>query len=141
MQSDWNWKNKLLLMEAECFNTKREFDQAAACYEASIKAAREHKFIHEEALGSELAGVFFLTIGWHEKARRHLMHSVELYKKWGAFAVSKRIEAGLEQVFGLEHIRRMSDLDTLTEEDGEDDDDSDDLTSGAVTGKRHLHDE
>mgnify|MGYP000252059187 CR=1 FL=1 len=32
-------------------------------YNASIKSAREHKFIHEEALAYELYGIFYVNSG------------------------------------------------------------------------------
>lgn len=109
VHSDWNCKNKLLLMEAEYYNTTKDFDQATVCYEASIKAACEHKFIHEEALASELAGVFFLKIGQYEKAHFYFNRSVDCYLEWGAFAVARRIEVGLEQVLsGMVGIRCVS---------------------------------
>eukprot|EP01083_Nonionella_stella_P016412 45822_1 len=42
IHSDWNFKNKVLLMEAELYNTQEDFANAAICYEASIMV---HKFI------------------------------------------------------------------------------------------------
>ena len=69
-----------------------DFDKAAVQYEASIKAAQEHKLIHEEALASELAGNFFLERGQRQRSRSHLKHASECYEKWGAFVISRRIE-------------------------------------------------
>ena len=99
--SDWNFKNKLLLVEAELHYTQKDFDKAATCYEASVKAAREHKFIHEEAIASELAGIFFLEIGLCQKAKSFYLHSIECFKKWGAFAVARRVETSIQSKFGL----------------------------------------
>jgi len=100
VHSDWNWKNKLLLMQAEYYNTERDFERAVICYEASIKAARESKFVHEEALGSELAALFFLERGLREKARGYFEHAMGCYEKWGAFSVAKRIEDTMNEEFG-----------------------------------------
>ena len=99
--SDWNFKNKLLLLEAELYYTNKDFDNAAICYEASVKAAREHKFIHEEAIASELGGDFFYEIGFRPKAKSFYLHSIECFKKWGAFAVARRVETSIQSKFGL----------------------------------------
>ena len=64
--SSWNWENKMLLLEAEKMHTLGDFDGAASFYERSIQSAREHKFIHEEAIASELAGLFYLERGLHD---------------------------------------------------------------------------
>ena len=36
IHSDWNVKNKLLLIEAELHNTMKDFDMAESCYEANL---------------------------------------------------------------------------------------------------------
>jgi hypothetical protein len=88
----WNFENKMLLLEAEKMHTLGLFDRAATLYESAIRSAREHKFIHEEAIASELAGMLYCERRLHEKALNFLMHSVQSYKKWGALAVAKRVE-------------------------------------------------
>lgn len=90
--SDWNLKNKVLLAEAEMHYTQKDFSKAASCYEAAVKTARKHKFIHEEAMANELAGKFFSERGLHTKAYNLFLRSSECYKKWGAFAVAKRLQ-------------------------------------------------
>ena len=50
----WNFENKVLLLQAEYYFAKGEYEEANTCYEKSIESAKEHKFIHEEALGNEL---------------------------------------------------------------------------------------
>lgn len=101
VHSDWNFKNKQLLIEAELYNTLKDFDKAAWHYEASIKAAREHKFIHEEAIASECAGIFFLERGLRNKSQTYLRRSFECYVEWGAFAIAKRVENSIQNEFGL----------------------------------------
>ena len=54
--SKWNWENKALLLQAELHYLNGDLELADTVYEASIKSAREHKFIHEEALAYELYG-------------------------------------------------------------------------------------
>jgi hypothetical protein len=90
--SSWNFENKMLLLEAERMHTLGIYDRAATLYEAAIRSAREHKFIHEEAIASELAGILFCERRLHEKALNFLMHSAQSYRKWGALAVAKRVD-------------------------------------------------
>lgn len=106
MYSDWNFKNKLLLMLAEWHNTLKDYDNAALCYESSIKAAHKHKFIHEEALAYELAGIFFLERGLRPKSYQFFMSSIECYTKWGAHAVAKRVKDSLRDKFDADLIHR-----------------------------------
>ena len=95
--SEWNFKNKQLLLEAESHYTMKNFCTAAICYDASIKAAREHKFLHEEAMANELAGLFFLDEGQREKSLLYFKQSIVCYRKWGALSVVRRIEAFIEK--------------------------------------------
>jgi hypothetical protein len=97
--SRWNWENKMLLLEAENMHTKGEFDIAGSLYDSAIRSAREHKFVHEEAIACELAGIFFYEIGFHHKSYLCLLHSVDCYEKWGAHAVARRIEAQIGDDF------------------------------------------
>ena len=76
------------------------FDRAVTLYESAIRSARDHKFIHEEAIASELAGMLFCQRRLHEKALNFLMHSVRCYKKWGALAVAKRVETFIASRYG-----------------------------------------
>ena len=99
LHSEWNYKNKLLLMEAEFHYTKQDYEHAATCYEASIQAAQSHKFIHEEAISHELAGMFFLERGLHLKSYSFFKQSIECYEKWGANAVARRVETILNANF------------------------------------------
>jgi len=112
IHSDWNVKNKLLLTEAEYHNTIKEFDKAALCYEASIKAAQEHRFIHEEAIAHELAGMFFLERGQRQMSHSYFKNSISCYQKWGANAVVRRLRSFNQTEFGsdLTHAWLADDL-------------------------------
>ena len=89
-----------MLLEAEKMHTLGDFNSAASFYERSIRSAREHKFIHEEAIACELAGIFFLERGLREKSLHLFLHSIWSYKKWGALAVAKRVETYIVSKFG-----------------------------------------
>jgi len=97
--SDWNFRNKLLLMQAEFYRITKDVKKAAVCYEASIVAARDHKFIHEEAMANELAGIFYLELGLRRKSYPYFKQSIVCYQKWGAPAITRRIEAMIENEF------------------------------------------
>ena len=90
-------------MEAEFAFSQKYYDTAARCYEGSIKAAREHKFIQEEAIASELFGIYFLDRGLLMEASTWYLNSIDCYKKWGAFAVStsaaRRIQENIQGKF------------------------------------------
>lgn len=114
VHSDWNFKNKLLLIEAESYNTQGDFDKAAMHYEASIKAAKEHKFMHEEALASELAGTFFLERGQRQKSHSYLKHASECYEKWGASVANTRVEDIIQNEFASDVMQSTPALDLPT---------------------------
>lgn len=115
MHSDWNFKNKLLLLEAEFQYTRKNWTKAALCYVASIKAAHEHKFTHEEAMACELAAIFFLERGQREKAWSTYGHSKKSFEKYGAFAVAKRIGQRIEEEFSEFSNAEQSDVSFLSQ--------------------------
>jgi hypothetical protein len=111
----WNWENKTLLLEAECMHTKGEFDRAGSFYDNAIRSAHEHKFIHEEAIASELAGIFYYERGIRQKSYTCLVHSVECYAKWGAHAVARRVETVIGEYFGTVNDQVVSSADISLE--------------------------
>jgi hypothetical protein len=82
--SKWNFENKLFLLKAESHYTKGEADEAAKYYVASISSAKEHKFIHEQAIACELAGYFFREQGDERKSCEMFKQARDAYFKWGA---------------------------------------------------------
>jgi len=100
--SQWNWENKMLLLKAESMYTKGEFESTGPLYDDAIRSAREHKFIHEEAIASELAGTFYYERGFRQKSYSYLAHSVKSYEEWGAHAVARRVETDMRGYFGTD---------------------------------------
>ena len=113
--SQWNWENKMLLLKAESMHTKGEFDRAGKLYDDSIRSARDHKFIHEEAISSELAGIFYYERGSRQKSYLCLVHSLKSYKEWGAHAVAKRVEMDMRGYFGTDIDQFKCSADTSLE--------------------------
>ena len=99
----------MVLLEAEKMYTMGNFDQAALLYERAIRLSHEHKFINDEAIASELAGIFFCERGLNDmKAEALLLHSVQSYKTWGALAVARRVETYIANKYGLDSVRLSS---------------------------------
>jgi ATP-dependent RNA helicase DDX31/DBP7 len=98
--SIWNFENKYLLLLAECQYTQGEMEKAAATYEASIKSAKEHKLIHEQAVACELAGYFYKDRGDDTTAMNMFKQARKAYIEWGAIGKASllRQNTGIEDV-------------------------------------------
>lgn len=90
--SDWNFSNKLYLMEAEYYFFKGDEAKASEKYEAAIKSARDHRFIHEEGLANALAASFHIYHKRDEEALLHFSEAKNCYERWGALALVTRME-------------------------------------------------
>ena len=114
--SSWNWENKVLLLEAMEMHIMGNLDAAGPLYTSSIRSAREHKFIHEEAVASELAGEYLYEQGNHSDAYALFMHSIKCFKEWGADAVAKRVEMSVQSKFGanVSHLQAVNVSDAMT---------------------------
>ena len=97
--SEWNFYNKLCLLEAEFYFWKGDSTRAIWKYNESIKAANDHRFVLEEGLAEEKLAVFYLHSGMQDEAVSHLVCARRCYQQWGANAlvdrVNKAIETGL----------------------------------------------
>ena len=79
-----NYQHKFDLVAAELKRIQgREFE-SRQYYENAINGAKEHGFLHEAALASELAALSRFRNEDMEGARSHMMEAVDLYRKWGA---------------------------------------------------------
>ena len=93
--SSWNFSNKLHLLQAEYYFLKENDELAMACYEASMKEAHDHCFIHEEGLAQEKAATYLLHQGRHDEALKYFVNAKKCYELWGAHALVKRIEKAI----------------------------------------------
>ena len=94
--------NRMLLLDAERKSILGEDEEAESLYTRSIRSARDHKFVHEEGIASELGGAFLYSRGHTAKSYSFYMHSVKCFRKWGAEAVAKRVEATMQSKFGMD---------------------------------------
>jgi hypothetical protein len=90
--SSWNFENKLLLVEAEYYFHNGNREKAIECYLASAKAAKDHRFIHEQGLAYEKLATFLLHEGEKHNALGYFNMSKQCYDRWGAKALVYRIE-------------------------------------------------
>jgi tetratricopeptide (TPR) repeat protein len=93
--SEWNFSNKLYLLEAEHYFWRGDHERAIAFYNASIKAAHEHRFIHEEGLAEEKTATYLLRIGKHDEAMGHFLNAKKCYEVWGANKLVQRVDKAI----------------------------------------------
>lgn len=84
MECEWNFSNKLCLLNAEYYFALGKLEAASKHYQLSIASARSHRFKHEEAVACELASLFHLKTGKKDVSHDLLKQSVACYQLWGA---------------------------------------------------------
>jgi len=93
--SDWNFSNKLFLLEAEYSFLKKDHPRAIYCYHASIASARQHHFVHEEGLAGEKLASYLLHKRNNVGALEHFCNAKKCYQKWGAHALVQNIDKAI----------------------------------------------
>jgi hypothetical protein len=96
--SDWNFTNKLCLLEAEQQSLSYNHCQAIASYDASITSARKSGFIHEQGLACEKAGFYHKRNGAVCKAAEYFKQARECYEEWGSSMKVDFIQGELNNV-------------------------------------------
>jgi predicted ATPase/signal transduction histidine kinase/FixJ family two-component response regulator len=88
-----NFLHKLRLVEAEHARVSGRTEEAAARYDEAIELAREHRFLHIEALATQLAAEFRLQMGKSHLGALYLREARDAYARWGAYAVVDHLSA------------------------------------------------
>mmetsp|Transcript_3115 Transcript_3115/g.6865 ORF Transcript_3115/g.6865 Transcript_3115/m.6865 type:complete len:754 (+) Transcript_3115:1916-4177(+) len=96
--SNWNFENKLRLLQAEYHYVNGRNAMAELSYQASIISAREHRFINEEALACELYGMFLVENKDIQKGVPQLQNALERYTQWGALKKATDVKEFIELV-------------------------------------------
>jgi len=96
--SSWNFENKRLLIQAELHYLNGRYRMAELAYQSSIVSAREHKFVHEEALAHELFGIYFVENKRIREGIEHLKIAYDKYMQWGAYQKTSDVKDFLELV-------------------------------------------
>jgi predicted ATPase/signal transduction histidine kinase/ActR/RegA family two-component response regulator len=77
--------NRVALVGAELARLEGRVPDAERLYEAAVQSAREHGFIHNEAIAHEVASRFYAARGIHSIAEACLRSARHCYLRWGAF--------------------------------------------------------
>ena len=87
-----NFENRALLVGAEIARIEgRELD-AERQYEAAVKSASEGEFVHNEAVGNELAARFYAARGYETISHAYLRNARDCYLRWGANGKVKQLD-------------------------------------------------
>ena len=82
--SEWNFRNKLDLLNAELHYLNGDNILAEISFQDAILSAHEHRFYHEEALTCEFYGVFLIETEKVNSGIEQLQMARDLYLHWGA---------------------------------------------------------
>ncbi len=93
-----NYQHKYDLVEAEKYRVLGQKSEAIELYDRAIAGAKEHQYIHEEALANELAAKFYLNWGKEKIAQDYLTNAYYCYSRWGAKAKVQDLESRYPQL-------------------------------------------
>ncbi len=96
--SEWNFTNKLELLEAELYSFEKKSNQAIASYDASIASARNSRFTHEQGLACEKAGFHCNREKDRVRALGYFQRARECYEEWGSTAKVDFIQNEIEKL-------------------------------------------
>ncbi|WP_437974886.1 AAA family ATPase [Sorangium sp. So ce295] len=102
-------RHRSLILEAEVARSERR-EGAGALYDQGIAAAREGRFLHDEALANELCARHYLDLGRAFVARAYMTEAHRLYGRWGAVRPMLRLERDFPHALAPEALRRRTDL-------------------------------
>jgi len=88
-----NMEHKWLMARAERLRAAGRDSAAAADYDRAIELAGRHGYGQEQALANELAARFYEAGGRDKLARTYMADAYQGYRKWGAVAKLRRLEA------------------------------------------------
>ncbi len=94
-----NYQHKYYLVLAEKARVLGQHLEAMEFYDRAIAGAKEHGFIHEEAVASELAAKFYFERGRENLARDYLTQSYYAYAQWGATVKIRDLQAKYPHIF------------------------------------------
>ncbi|HEY0136742.1 MAG TPA: AAA family ATPase, partial [Nannocystis sp.] len=101
-----NLRHRDLLLHAELRRLEGDPTGAAELYDAGIAAAASGGFLQDEALGNELCGRFYASLGKQTIARAYLAEAQRRYARWGASEAVARLEREWSQLLPREPGRR-----------------------------------
>ena len=87
-----NFANREALVAAEIARLEGRSLDAMHFYERAIQSAREHGFVHNEALAHEIAARFYLARGLEMIGLSYLRNARNCYERWGALGKVKQLD-------------------------------------------------
>ena len=93
-----NFFNRAALIAAEAARVDGRDLDAMHLYEQAIQSAREHGFVHNEALAHEVASRFYSMRGFATTSEAYLKKARAAYARWGAEAKVRQLDAMLPEV-------------------------------------------
>ena len=87
-----NFANRAALVGAEIARLEGRKLDAESLYEEAIRSAREHGFVHNQGLASELAARFYAARGFEMTADAYLRNARHCYRLWGADGKIRQLE-------------------------------------------------
>lgn len=96
-----NFLHKYHLVEAELHRVLGREAQAAEHFEHAIELSQAHGFAHETGLAQERAAAFYFERGMPRLGRQYLRECYLSYRRWGAEALTRRLESQHAQHFAI----------------------------------------
>jgi hypothetical protein len=98
-----NCSHMLLLLQAETLSaSSAESEVVRKSFDDAITMAGKLGFLHNQALGNERAGVYFLEQGDNAWASTYLSRARQLFREWGAMAKVKQMDLKYRDLFEKE---------------------------------------
>ncbi len=88
-----NFRHQHTLIEAERARVRGDLEVAMAAYDDAIDGAHELERLRDEALACERAASFYSGLGRKRFARMYLAEACDAYRRWGAHAKVRQLEA------------------------------------------------
>ncbi len=98
LSAPMNLQHKCDLITAEKARVLGNIVRAMEYYDCAIAGAQENGYIQVQALASELAGSFYLSIGRERIAKTYLTEARYCYQRWGAKAKVAHLESKYSQL-------------------------------------------
>ncbi|TCK88221.1 PAS domain S-box-containing protein [Paraburkholderia sp. BL9I2N2] len=93
-----NFTNRAALIAAEIARLETHDPDAMRLYEQAIRSAREHHFVHNEAIAYERASAFYRTRGFETIADTYMRKARDCFARWGADGKVRQIDARAPQL-------------------------------------------
>ncbi|MET4198743.1 AAA family ATPase, partial [Bradyrhizobium sp. LA6.12] len=88
-----NFEDRAALVSAEIARIDGRAFDAMNLYEQAIRSAQANGFVHNEALGKELAARFYTACGFDQIAHLYLRNARDCYLRWGADGKVRQLDA------------------------------------------------